>query len=1240
MVRSRLLIGPSVDECDTLMELLIRLGHYFSHLPIEKIVIPISGGLSMEAARSVVEMPTLAGGYDQRNLDRIHKLGPALRFIADDPAFLEREAITSDVLLLWTDRSTDDLDWKDIQRGYRRTRTSFLVDWNETRSDGSWFAECAYVLSSRTRQFSPDEKSRFLRRTESLEGVDRAYLLGTGPSARAALDVDMSDGVRIACNTFVLDDELMDAVRPDILTFADPIFHFGPSTYAGAFQDAVERQAECHDFTIVTVERYADLLRARMPQLADRVVGVRMNPSKAPANMDLNRQLAVHPFPNILTMLMLPLAATFATDIRLLGFDGRAPDEGYFWRHGSTVQFETELAEIQDVHPGFFKLDYLDYYSEHLRVVERLLLELESSGCSIRSLTPSFMSPLIRRGAAAPSAGDQPSPESVSEVVSIGTSASERMISLSPDWVDSFGHFGPFERVLKSAAKSIGIDHLTLTNQARVAASDHELPTFSDRSFKPFQRPLDGRSFEFELLRVLDRVVDPAIPTSCLYYTADVWHLPALMVAAHRYPSTIFVVNLMGAHTKVADAITTDDPWSASVVALLSDAIAASNGTNLVICMDTPSVASDVAVATGHELPIWPMIIVAPVDRLMDSESKVRPSARPVRVVSPTLPQLAKGFSDLTAAVQRLKGPIRARRMTFSARMVSNPLVSEGAIERLARDIENSGGDLIYGTLSDDEYVEMIRESDVIVVPYKLATFRTRTSGVILDAVAAGKPVIAARGTWAGGLIDQWGVGRTYNDGDVDGLVDAIEYSVRHVEFLSRQVLETRQEFVNGYLPERLVEFVQSFRDRSGRSPELGKVERVSRLRDGIVGTYFGREREIIRLGVDRLVEVDDAIRQRDDASDQVEYLRRAVRWKDLHLGPKAQPSREDTESTVSSLGGRDGGRGIPSSQPVRRPVRQIYEQTPNALVFERPARAVLDELALVAELVAPSTVPDGIMVDVGAHHGSAFKRFLDAGWHTIAFEPDSRHLSYLEERYAGRDRLTIDSRAVASSTGDQRTFYTSEESVGISGLHAFRDSHRASSTVETVALRDVLKGSRCDLLKIDTEGYEMEVLRGFPWERITPRVIVAEFEDAKTETLGHDTGDLIRFLEDLDYDVWISEWHPIIKYGQEHDWFRIYRSSSGSPAPESWGNLIAFDVASDPAKMAKALCSVVRSVGAPMANPPALRSVSRELQPVRPLGRAVTARRVTGRLLTRAGVPPRVLRGAMWRVRRTAGRI
>jgi len=126
---------------------------------------------------------------------------------------------------------------------------------------------------------------------------------------------------------------------------------------------------------------------------------------------------------------------------------------------------------------------------------------------------------------------------------------------------------------------------------------------------------------------------------------------------------------------------------------------------------------------------------------------------------------------------------------------------------------------------------------------------------------------------------------------------------------------------------------------------------------------------------------------------------------------------------------------------------------------------------------------------------------------------------------------------------------------------------------VETVTLKEVLKPHdlpAVDFLKIDTEGHDLFVLQGFPWERFKPAVIECEFEDAKTLPLGYSWQDLAEFLYQRGYSVYISEWHPIIVYGIKHDWRQLLRYPCVLDSQKAWGNLLAFRDPIDQVKLIK----------------------------------------------------------------------
>jgi len=228
---------------------------------------------------------------------------------------------------------------------------------------------------------------------------------------------------------------------------------------------------------------------------------------------------------------------------------------------------------------------------------------------------------------------------------------------------------------------------------------------------------------------------------------------------------------------------------------------------------------------------------------------------------------------------------------------------------------------------------------------------------------------------------------------------------------------------------------------------------------------------------------------------------------------------------------------------------------------FNRDAHAHINENALIAALLTgqPNT---GIMVDVGAMHGVTLAPFIHAGWRVFAFEPDPTNRKELERRFGHNPDLTIDGRAVAQQTAENVPFYASTESPGISSLHPFHKSHRETCTVSTTTIANFVREKdlrHIDYLKIDAEGYDLLILKGVSWDIIKPNVIMCEFEDRKTKSLGYTMHDMAHYLTERCYTVLVSEWHPIIRYGIKHDWRRLAIYPCELNDQNAWGNLIAF---------------------------------------------------------------------------------
>ena len=218
------------------------------------------------------------------------------------------------------------------------------------------------------------------------------------------------------------------------------------------------------------------------------------------------------------------------------------------------------------------------------------------------------------------------------------------------------------------------------------------------------------------------------------------------------------------------------------------------------------------------------------------------------------------------------------------------------------------------------------------------------------------------------------------------------------------------------------------------------------------------------------------------------------------------------------------------------------------------------DENEIIFEIFQASTTT-GVMCDVGAHHGYCLLPFAKAGWQVFAFEPDPENRAQLLENTRTYSGVHVDSRAVSDQVAESVPFFTSKESSGVSSLSAFLPSHEQTYTVSTTTLSEFMLEQgldRVDYLKIDTEGFDLMVLQGLTWEQIQPSVILCEFEDAKTQKLGYTYTTLADYLVGKGYHVLVSEWRPIVRYGEQHSWRGYFTYPHNLHDEKAWGNLIA----------------------------------------------------------------------------------
>ena len=123
------------------------------------------------------------------------------------------------------------------------------------------------------------------------------------------------------------------------------------------------------------------------------------------------------------------------------------------------------------------------------------------------------------------------------------------------------------------------------------------------------------------------------------------------------------------------------------------------------------------------------------------------------------------------------------------------------------------------------------------------------------------------------------------------------------------------------------------------------------------------------------------------------------------------------------------------------------------------------------------------VVLDVGAHVGSyalRYSRIVGNKGRVVAFEPepDNRRILNWNIRLNKADNVSPRSEALGNFRGKVRLKLSA-----FAGVHSFvrtsAEIHQTGEILVPVMKLDDLDMARVDLIKIDVEGYELEVLRG-----------------------------------------------------------------------------------------------------------------------------------------------------------------
>jgi glycosyltransferase involved in cell wall biosynthesis len=79
------------------------------------------------------------------------------------------------------------------------------------------------------------------------------------------------------------------------------------------------------------------------------------------------------------------------------------------------------------------------------------------------------------------------------------------------------------------------------------------------------------------------------------------------------------------------------------------------------------------------------------------------------------------------------------------------------------------------GFIDEHNYDKLIRNADIVVIPYLKKEYPYQTSGVFIEALSMNKVIVATRGTWFGNAVEFLGVGEVFESGDATSLIEAMK---------------------------------------------------------------------------------------------------------------------------------------------------------------------------------------------------------------------------------------------------------------------------------------------------------------------------------------------------------------------------------------------------------------------------------------------------------------------------------
>jgi glycosyltransferase involved in cell wall biosynthesis len=396
--------------------------------------------------------------------------------------------------------------------------------------------------------------------------------------------------------------------------------------------------------------------------------------------------------------------------------------------------------------------------------------------------------------------------------------AGRRLVIVEEALKNHCGHWYEYDKAVYDIDTAAGVDVTIAAHRSAEPSICRELnavPLFAYTNWdniynhpEAWRRYLGVFLHNVRVYRTMNRFLREAEPFDCVFVpTVVIFHLMAWRALLARYRGRRFqrlvllIRNNAGSYRKESHIPVFKRSTHILKWILQSFSSHVKSG-HVVFASDSARLAAEYRQLCGLDFEVFPHPVTQFLDRTEKSENA------PVTFSCLGPARIEKGIDVLQAAIRK----VFDRAPQLDVRFVIQwnvPIIVGAGGAVLAPDPQLAADrrvTIIGRDLDSAAYSRLIIETDCMILPYRRESYFARISGVAVEAMTAGIPILYTRDTWMADAVSRMGAGLAVEDGDANDLASKVIALAGEIAAFKRRAVAQTKIARQYYSPDQFLE--------------------------------------------------------------------------------------------------------------------------------------------------------------------------------------------------------------------------------------------------------------------------------------------------------------------------------------------------------------------------------------------------------------------------------------------------